>query len=115
MLTPRGGGAIIQANIPDKDSLQASYMPFVASGGLFIASKQAVELGQELLVIASVPHQTQKFPITGKVIWISPKQNGMKPQGFAIQLAGEKGAAFRIEAERLLAGSFSAEKPTFTM
>lgn len=113
MIPPKGG--IIQANLPDKDSLQASYMPYVLGGGLFVPSQQHVNLGQELLVIASLPNMSQKFPVTGKVIWISPKRHGMKPQGFAIQLSGEKGVAFRNEAERLLAGSFNAEKPTFTM
>ncbi len=114
-MIPPGGGSIIQANFPDKASLQAAYMPYISSGGLFIASKQAVNLGQELFVIASLPEQTQKFPLTGKVVWISPKQNGMKPQGFAIQLAGDKGLAFRNEAERMLAGVLNADKQTFTM
>ncbi|TXI81475.1 MAG: pilus assembly protein [Crocinitomicaceae bacterium] len=114
-MIPPGGGAMIQANFSDKVNLQACYMPYIAGGGIFIASKQQVVLGQELLVIASLPEHTAKFPITGKVIWISPKQNGIKPQGFAIQLAGEKGVVFRNEAERLLAGSLNAEKQTFTM
>ena len=114
MIPPRGG-AIIQVNMPDRANLQACYMPFVAGGGLFIASKQEVKMGDELLVIASLPEQSQKFPLTGKVIWISPKQNGNKPQGFAIQFGGEKGVAFRNEAEKLLAGSLTADKPTFTM
>ena len=112
MIPPKGG--IIQATMADKDSLQASYMPYVIGGGLFVASPLEVAMGQELLVIASLPNMSQKFPVTGKVIWVSPKR-GMKPQGFAIQLAGEKGVAFRNEAERLLAGSLNAERPTFTM
>lgn len=113
MIPPKGG--IIQANLPDKESLQASYMPYVTGGGLFIASQQTVQMGQELFVVANLPNQSQKFPITGKVIWISPKKHGMKPQGFAIQLSGEKGVQFRNEAERVLAGSLNADKPTFTM
>ena len=113
MLPPKGG--IIQANMPDKESLQASYMPYVQGGGLFVTSTQDVELGQELLVIASLPNMSQKYPVTGKVIWVSPKRNGMKPQGFAVQLGGDKGVAFRNEAERLLAGSLAADRPTFTM
>ena len=114
-MIPPGGGSIIQANFPDKASLQAAYMPYISSGGLFIASKQTVSLGQELFVIASLPEQTQKFPLTGKVVWISPKQNGMKPQGFAIQLSGEKGIYYKLEAEKMLAGSLSLDRPSFTM
>ena len=67
MLQPRMGG-IIQANITDRNMLQASYMPFVSGGGLFIPSQQAVRLGQEVFVLATLPEQSQKIPLTGKVI-----------------------------------------------
>ena len=35
MMQPRMGG-IIQANIPDVDTLFACYMPYVSGGGLFV-------------------------------------------------------------------------------
>ena len=50
-----------------------------------------------------------------KVIWISPRQQGSKPQGFAIQLGGEKGLAFKNEAEKMLAGHLTSDKPTYTL
>ena len=93
-MQPRMGG-IIQANIPDVDTLFASYMPYVVGGGLF--------------------EQSQKVPLTGKVIWISQKQNGIKPQGFGIQLAGEKGVYFKSEAERILAGLKTEGRRSYTM
>jgi type IV pilus assembly protein PilZ len=54
-------GGIIQANITDRATLQASYMPFVNGGGLFISSQQPVRLGQEVFVLATLPDQSQKF------------------------------------------------------
>lgn len=114
MIPPRPG-AMIQVNISDVNNLRASYMPFVTGGGLFIPSKQAVKLGQELLAIISLPDSTQKFPITGKVIWISPKIKVNKYQGFSIQLSGEKGAGFRGEVERILALHPSEEHFSYTM
>lgn len=114
MLQPRMGG-IIQANITDRNMLQASYMPFVIGGGLFIPSQQAVRLGQEVFVLATLPEQSQKIPLTGKVIWVNYKQSTAKPQGFAIQLTGEKGAYYKSEAEKLLAGSLSLNHPSYTI
>ncbi|QIO08621.1 PilZ domain-containing protein [Acinetobacter lanii] len=114
MQPPRMGG-LLQANISDRATLQASYMPYVQGGGLFISSKQDVKMGEEVFVLATLPNQSQKIPLTGKVIWISYKQTGMKPQGFAIQLSGEKGNYYRMEAEKLLAGSMSSDLPSFTM
>lgn len=114
MQPPRMGG-LLQANICDRASLQASYMPFIQGGALFIPSKQNVEMGEEVFVLATIPNQTQKIPLTGKVVWISFKQSGMKPQGFAIQLTGEKGSYYRMEAEKFLAGSMLSDLPSFTM
>ncbi|WP_445115863.1 PilZ domain-containing protein [Acinetobacter sp. WZC-1] len=113
-MQPRMGG-LLQVNIHDRATLQASYMPFVQGGGLFIPSKQPVKMGEEVFVLATLPDQSQKIPLTGKVIWISHKQVGMKPQGFAIQLCGEKGVYYKMEAEKLLAGSMLLDRPGFTM
>jgi len=113
-MQPRMGG-LIQVNINDRATLQASYMPYISGGGLFIPSKNPVKMGDEVFVLAGLPDQSQKIPLTGKVIWISQKQNGMKPQGFAIQLTGEKGVYYKMEAEKMLAGSLSLDRPSFTM
>lgn len=114
MQPPRMGG-IIQATIPDVETLFASYMPYVVGGGLFIPSNQTIKLGDEVFVLATLPEQSQKIPLTGKVIWVSQKQNGVKPQGFGMQLSGEKGVYFRTEAERLLAGLKSEGRKSYTM
>lgn len=112
-MQPRGG--IIQANIVDKDMLYQSYMPYVVGGGLFIPSKQAVQMGEEVFVLATLPEQSQKIPLTGKVIWISHKQNGIKLQGFGIQLTGEKGVFYKSEAEKMLAGFKAVGRNSYTM
>lgn len=114
MQPPRMNG-LIQVNINDRATLQASYMPYIQGGGLFVPSKQVVKMGDEVFVLAGLPEQSQKVPLTGKVIWISQKQNGIKPQGFAIQLSGEKGMYYKMEAEKMLAGSMSLDRPNFTM
>lgn len=112
-MQPRGG--IIQANIIDKDMLYQSYMPYVTGGGLFIPSKQSVKMGEEVFVLATLPEQSQKIPLTGKVIWISHKQNGIKLQGFGIQLTGEKGIFYKSEAEKILAGLKATGRNSYTM
>ena len=113
-MQPRMGG-IVHANIPDVEPLIASYMHYVVGGGLFVPSKQAVKMGDEVFLLATLPEQSIKIPLTGKVIWISQKQNGIKPQGFGIQLSGEKGVYFKTEAERLLAGLKSEGRRSYTM
>ena len=115
MMQPPRMGGLLQVNISDRATLQASYMPYVQGGGLFIPSKQVVKMGEEIFVLATLPDQLQKIPLTGKVVWISQKQAGLKPQGFAIQLSGEKGVYYKMEVEKLLAGNLSSNRPSFTM
>lgn len=113
-MMPKGG--VTQINFPDKNSLQACYMPYIQGGALFIVSKQAVQMGQELFVIASLPDASQKFPFQGKVCWISAKGSMGKPQGFAVQITpNQQGTTLKNEVERALAGSLNAERATFTM
>ncbi|EOW2286362.1 pilus assembly protein, partial [Acinetobacter baumannii] len=50
-MQPQMGG-IIQVNIPDRATLQASYMGYVQGGGLFVPSKQKVKMGQEIFILA---------------------------------------------------------------
>lgn len=114
MLPPRSGG-IIHAHIPDKETLYACYMPFVSGGGLFVPSNQAVRLGEEVFVLATLPDHPQKVPLTGKVIWISHKQNGVSVPGFGMQLSGEKGIYYKSEAEKILAGLKSNGRTRYTM
>lgn len=113
-MQPQMGG-IIQVNIADRDMLQASYVPFVSGGGLFISSKLPVKLGEERFVLATLPEQAQKIPLTGKVVWINHRSTGIKPQGFAIQLTGDKGIYYKAEAEKMLAGSMSSARPRYTI
>ena len=114
-MQPQMMGGIIQVIIPDKATLQSSYMPFVQGGGLFVPTKQAVKMGQEVFVLATLPDQAQKIPVTGKVIWISYKQTHFKPQRFAIKKKKKKGVYYKNEDEKLLAGSKGLDRPSYTM
>ena len=50
-MQPRMGG-LIQVNIPDRATLQASYMLFIQGGGLFVPSKNPIKMGEEVFVLA---------------------------------------------------------------
>lgn len=111
--TQRGG--VLQVNITSIDILQASYMPFVTGGGLFVPSAQDVSLGEDVFVLAMLPGQNQKIPLTGKVIWINQVQTDQKPRGFGIQLAGEKGRFYQKEAEKLLGNRLNSSSRGYTI
>ncbi len=60
-MQPQMGG-IIQVNIPDRATLQASYMGYVQGGGLFVPSKPKGEDGARNFILATLPEQSQKNP-----------------------------------------------------
>jgi type IV pilus assembly protein PilZ len=90
-------------------------MPFISQGGLFIPSNRQVQLGDDIFVVATLPESSSRIPLTGKVIWISPRANAHRPIGFAIRLNGEEGQKFKDQAEKLLTGLINSERPTFTL
>ena len=57
----------------------------------------------------------ERIPLTGKVVWINPRQQGVRAAGFGIQLSGEEGDKARRKIENVLAGSLQADRPTHTM
>lgn len=114
MMPPRGGG-ILNLVIPDIPTLLSSYMPFVLGGGVFISSNKPVALGQEVFVVVTLPGSSERYPVTGKVVWYHHRSQGMRPAGFGVQLTGDEGGRLRNDIEKLLAGQPAQDRPTFTM
>lgn len=114
MNMPRAGGIINQA-FKDKAALYAAYMPFVKGGGLFLPIARASKLGEEVFVLLTLMDDPERIPLTGKIIWINPRQQGMRAAGIGIQLTGEEGDKARRKIETYLAGALTADRPTQTM
>ena len=87
---PRMSHGILTLVLPEKQNLYDVYMPFVKGGGLFIATNRVFHLGEEVFALLQIMDEVDKTPITGKVIWMTPKspQNGKK-QGIGIQISTE--------------------------
>ena len=87
---PRMSHGILTLVLPEKQNLYDAYMPFVKGGGLFIETNRDFHLGEEVFALLQLMDEVDKTPITGKVIWMTPKspQNGKK-QGVGIQISSE--------------------------
>ena len=70
--TPQRQG-ILSLAIKDKSALYASYMPFVKHGGLFIPSSKPYKIGDEVFMLLTLMQETEKLPVAGRVVWITPK------------------------------------------
>ncbi len=63
--------SVIQLAIKEKAALYAAYIPLFDDGGVFIPTTRAYELGQEVYVLMTLPDDVQRYPIVGKVGWIT--------------------------------------------
>lgn len=113
-IPPRSG--VLSLAIRDKAVLYATYMPFVKQGGLFIPTSKPYTLGEEVFMLLNLMEETEKMPVTGKVIWITPSRaQGNRAAGIGVQFQGEEGVKIRNKIETYLAGALKSDRPTHTM
>jgi type IV pilus assembly protein PilZ len=90
-------------------------MPFLRNGGLFIRTNKRFTLGEEVFVLLALMDEAEKIPITGTVVWVTPKgAQGNRQAGIGVQFSeADFAAATKIE-EHLGTGLVS-DRPTHTM
>ena len=111
-----GKQGILSLTIKDKSALYAAYMPFVKNGGLFIPTNKSYKLGDEVFMLLTLMDETEKLPIAGKIIWITPKgAQGARAAGIGVQFSEQDGGVGRNKIENYLAGALKADRPTHTM
>ena len=119
--TPQSGNAqqrqaILSLAIKDKGALYAAYMPYVKNGGLFIPTNKPYKLGDEVFLLLTLMDETEKLPVAGKVIWVTPKgAQGNRVAGIGVQFSDQDGDAVRNKIETYLAGSLKSDRYTHTM
>ena len=104
-------------NIREKSILYGAYMPFLKGGGIFIPTTKRYRLGDEIFMLIGLMRDTNKIPVAGKVVWITPAgSQGNKAQGIGVQFGeDEGGVAARNRIEELLGGQLKINRPTHTM
>lgn len=107
---------ILSLTIKDKNALYAAYMPYVNNGGLFIPTNKSYKLGDEVFMLLTLMEETEKLPVAGKVVWVTPKgaQNN-RPAGIGVQFSDQDNGAARNKIETYLAGALKSDRPTHTM
>ena len=111
-----GSRGILSLAIKDKGSLYAAYVPFVKNGGLFIPTTKSYTLGDEVFMLLSLMDETERIPVAGNVIWITPPNaQGNRTAGIGVQFSKQDNGQTRNKIETLLAGALQADRPTHTM
>ena len=107
---------ILSLSIKEKSALYSAYMPFVENGGLFVPTKRIYEMGQEVFMLLSLMDETERLPIAGEVVWITPAgAEGSRTAGIGVQFSDQDGGQARNKIENYLAGTTESERSTYTM
>ena len=113
--TPRP--SVVQLAIKEKGALYAAYIPLFTEGGMFIPTTRDYQLGEDIYVLLTLPEDTQRYPIAGRVAWVTPaRAAGNRTQGVGIQFPkDEKSRQLKARIEEILGSHLASERPTQTI
>ena len=109
--------SVIQLTIREKAALYAAYIPLFSAGGLFIPTTREYRLGDDIYVLLTLPDDTQRYPVAGKVAWITPaRASGNRTQGVGVRFpADDKSRLLKAKIEEILGAHLGSDRPTQTI
>ena len=109
--------SVLSLAIKEKAALYAAYMPFMKNGGIFVPTNKPYRIGDEIYLILSLMDDPNKFPIAGKVAWITPAgANNNKAQGIGVHFPeDEAGLRAKSRIEEILGAALRSARATHTL
>lgn len=109
--------SVIQLAIKEKSALHAAYIPLFTDGGIFIPTQRDYQLEDSVYVLISLPDDPQRYPIAGRVAWVTPAQaSGNRTQGVGIRFPKDEGSrVLKQKIEEILGGHLASDRPTQTI
>ena len=109
--------SVIQLAIKEKAALYAAYIPLFTEGGVFIPSARDYKLGDDVYVLMTLPGDIQRYPVAGKVAWVTPaRASGNRTQGVGVRFPNdEKSRLLKIKIEEILGAHLASDRPTQTI
>ena len=88
-----------------------------SDGGLFVPTTREYKLGEDIYLLLSLPDDPQRYPVAGKVGWVTPANaSGGRTQGVGVRFpTDEKTRLLKLKIEEILGTSISSAKPTQTI
>lgn len=109
------GQEALSLTIRDTQTLLSAYMPTLERGGIFVPTQERYALGQEVSVLLTLPDESERLPVTGQVVWVSPPGvSGQRVPGIGIHFGAEV-RVVRDRIEKRLVGLLDKGTPTYTL
>ena len=109
--------SVLSLPIKEKAALYAAYMPFLTNGGIFVPTTKPYKIGDEIYLILTLMEDVTKYPIAGKIAWITPAgANNSKAQGIGVHFsADERGRRVKQRIEEILGAALGSSRATHTL
>lgn len=109
--------SVVQLAIKEKAALYAAYIPLFAEGGVFIPTSRDYKLGDDVYVLMTLPEDSQRYPVAGKVAWITPaRAAGNRTQGVGVRFpSDDKSRMLKLKIEEILGAHLASDRPTQTI
>lgn len=109
--------AVMSLAIRERAALYAAYMPFLNHGGIFVPTTKPCQLGDEIFLLLSLMEDESRYPVAGKVAWITPAgASNAHTQGIGVHFPDDDaGRLVRLRIEELLGTALASARPTHTM
>ncbi len=109
--------SVIQLAIKERSALYAAYIPIFGTGGMFIPTQRDYRLGDAVYVLISLPDDPQRYPVAGKVAWVTPpKASQNRSQGVGVVFPDdEKSHLLKLKIEEILGGQLASDRSTQTI
>lgn len=99
----------------DREALFLAYMPFLINGGIFVPGHRDCELGDDVFLLLGLPEDDHRYPVAGKIVWITPP-NSNRIEGIGVHFpADETGVRLRRRIEGALGTLLGSDRPTHTL
>ena len=114
---PTSRPSVIQLVFRERGALYAAYIPMLNDGGLFVPTTREYKLGDDIYLLLSLPDDPQRYPVAGKVAWLTPPNaSGGRTQGVGVRFPpDEKARLLKLKIEEILGTAISSSKPTQTI
>lgn len=108
---------VVQLAIKEKAALYAAYIPAFTHGGIFVPTTREYALGDDVFVLLSLPDDPQRYPVAGKVAWVTPaKIPGSRSQGIGVLFPNDDSSkALKRKIEDILGPQKTSDRPTQTI
>jgi len=109
--------SVIQLSIKEKAALYAAYIPLFSDGGIFVPTTREHRLGDDLYLLITLPDDTQRYPVAGKVAWITPaRAPGGRAQGVGVRFPPDDiSVQLKMRIEQILGARLASDRPTQTI